>query len=128
VLGKGGEIFVLDMGEPVKIVDLATDMVRLSGKEVGRDIELSFTGLRPGEKLYEELLYDSEELISGGHKKIFLSRQSAPTMPSFEGRIERLLELCRAQETQGALDVLAELVPEYEPAENGARILCAKAG
>ena len=62
-LGKGGEVFVLDMGEPVRIVDLATDLIRLSGLEVGTDIEIRFTGMRPGEKLYEELFFDTESAL-----------------------------------------------------------------
>lgn len=118
-LGRGGEVFVLDMGRPVRILDLANDMIRLSGKEPGKDIEVVFTGLRPGEKLFEELGYDSEEVISSAHEKIFLSRQMPPVNPVFERRVDRLLDHCRAQETGAAVSLLEELVPEYRPAENG---------
>jgi FlaA1/EpsC-like NDP-sugar epimerase len=69
-LGEGGEVFVLDMGEPIKIVDLATDLVRLSGLEVGRDIEIHYTGIRPGERLYEEPFFRHEEVLPTGHPKV----------------------------------------------------------
>ena len=69
---KGGEIFVLDMGEPVKILDLATNMIRLSGYKPGKDIEIKFTGLRPGEKLYEELLMDEEGMTDTPNKLIHI--------------------------------------------------------
>ncbi|MBK1641173.1 polysaccharide biosynthesis protein [Chromatium okenii] len=74
VLGAGGEIFVLDMGEPIKIRYLAEQMIRLSGREPGRDIAITYTGLRPGEKLYEELFYASEALVATGHPKIRVAR------------------------------------------------------
>lgn len=73
-MAKGGEIFILDMGEPVKILNLAEDLIRLSGFEPYQDIDISFTGLRPGEKLYEELLLEEEGLINTGHDKIFIGR------------------------------------------------------
>ena len=72
--GTSGEIFVLDMGEPVKVVDLARDLIRLSGLEEGREIDLVFTGLRPGEKLYEELYNDAETRLPTRHAKIFRAR------------------------------------------------------
>ena len=74
VLGQGGEVFVLDMGEPVKIVDLARDLIRLSGLEVGRDIEIKFTGVRPGEKLYEELFFGAEMATPTTHPKVLRAR------------------------------------------------------
>ncbi len=77
-MGEGGEIFVLDMGEPVKIVDLAKDLIRLSGFEVGEDIAIEFTGLRPGEKMYEELLTHRETLGHTRHQKIFVAPPSEP--------------------------------------------------
>jgi FlaA1/EpsC-like NDP-sugar epimerase len=118
-IGNGSEIFVLDMGLPVRIVDLAQDMIRLSGKEPGRDIEIQFTGLRPGEKLFEELLYDSEALIEAGHDKIFLSRQGIPRIQRLERRVDGLMDVCRRQDISAAIAILQELVPEYRPADNG---------
>jgi FlaA1/EpsC-like NDP-sugar epimerase len=75
-MGEGGEVFVLDMGEPVRILDLAHDLIRLSGLEPGRDIEIRFTGLRPGEKLYEELFSSQENYARTHHEKIFVCSQS----------------------------------------------------
>jgi hypothetical protein len=69
-LGRGGEVFVLDMGEPIRIVDLASDLVRLSGLEVGRDIEIRYTGIRPGERLFEEPFFRHEEVLPTGHPKV----------------------------------------------------------
>jgi FlaA1/EpsC-like NDP-sugar epimerase len=76
VLGHGGEVFVLDMGEPVKIVDLAHDLIRLSGLQVDTDIEITFTGLRPGEKLYEELFFDAEQAAPTPHSKILCAKNA----------------------------------------------------
>ncbi len=76
-MAKGGEIFVLDMGEPVRILNLARDMIRLSGFEPGRDIEIKFTGIRPGEKLREELLTEEEGITATKHKRIFIAPASS---------------------------------------------------
>jgi FlaA1/EpsC-like NDP-sugar epimerase len=76
-IGKGGEVFVLDMGEPVRILDLATDLIRLSGLEVGSDIDIRFTGTRPGEKLYEELFFDSESALPTDHPKVLRAKNGA---------------------------------------------------
>lgn len=90
-MGEGGEVFVLDMGDPVKILDLACDLVRLSGLELGKDIEIVFTGMRPGEKLVEELLTAEEGTIATCHKRIFVARGDAV----LDGSIEEFLATCR---------------------------------
>lgn len=77
VLGKGSEIFVLDMGEPIKIRYLAEQMIKLSGLKLNEDIVIQYTGLRPGEKLYEELFHASEELVSTTHQKILQAKYRA---------------------------------------------------
>jgi FlaA1/EpsC-like NDP-sugar epimerase len=94
-LGLGGEVYVLDMGEPVRIVDLAQDLVRLSGLEPGTDIELQFTQPRPGEKLTEELFFGSEHASPTSHPKV-LSARSATRSPDARLKIERLVVAARA--------------------------------
>ncbi|MEG0372214.1 MAG: nucleoside-diphosphate sugar epimerase/dehydratase, partial [Clostridium sp.] len=89
-MAKGGEIFILDMGKPVKIIDLAKDLIRLSGLEPGRDIKINYTGLRPGEKLYEELLMDEEEIRNTEHKKIFIGKPGQYSFDDVTSKVETL--------------------------------------
>ncbi len=91
-LGKGGEIFALDMGEPVRIVDLAHDLIRLSGLQVGRDIDIEFTGLRPGEKLYEELFVSGERYERTPREKIFVARNGARPSASEHANLYAAME------------------------------------
>lgn len=93
-MGQGGEVFLLDMGEPVKIVDLAKNMIRLSGFEPNKDIRIEFTGLRPGEKLYEELLTAEEGTNTTTHKKIFEAALEDVDQEWLGREIERF-ETCR---------------------------------
>ena len=125
-MGKGGEIFILEMGEPVKILEMAKDLIRLSGKEPGRDIEIVFTGLRPGEKLYEELITEGEGIVKTAHEKIMVLRPNAKwkhweEKESFrkylEDSIEELLEAAARHEGNAIKQKLRELVPEYQPFE-----------
>ena len=95
-MGRGGEIFVLDMGEPVAIVDLATDMIRLSGLEVGRDIDIRFTGTRPGEKLHEELLLSNEESLHTKHPKILVAKSTESNLKEMQAVIAMLADLTDA--------------------------------
>jgi FlaA1/EpsC-like NDP-sugar epimerase len=87
-MGNGGEIFLFDMGEPVKIVDLATKMIKLAGLVPGKDINIEFTGLRPGEKLFEELLNKKEEVIPTHHKKIMIAKSSKVEFDFVNNEIE----------------------------------------
>ncbi|MBV8310008.1 MAG: polysaccharide biosynthesis protein [Planctomycetaceae bacterium] len=113
--GRGGEIFVLDMGEPVGIPDLARDLIRLSGLREDEDIEITFTGLRPGEKLHEELYDRGEEALPTPHPKIFLARHR-PCEP--EPLQDQLAELARRLDgpADEVVAALQRLVPEYRPA------------
>ena len=114
VIGEGGEIFVLDMGEPVKISYLAEQMIRLSGREPGPDLPIEYIGLRPGEKLYEELFYDSEDLIATDHPKIRVARGSDPLVElATADRLAVLARACDIQNSDAILAALAELVPGW---------------
>ena len=88
---KGGEIFILDMGEPVKILDLAKKMIRLSGHVPGEDIKIEFTGLRPGEKLYEELLIDDDNLVETANDRIFVAQMGEVDVDDISTKINRLI-------------------------------------
>jgi len=112
-MGEGGEIFVLDMGEPVKIVDLAEQMIRLTGLEPGRDIEIRFTGLRPGEKLYEELFHGSEPLAATTHAKIMLSGSREVDWEAMQRGLHTLREACATRDVRLLHRHLKELVPEF---------------
>jgi FlaA1/EpsC-like NDP-sugar epimerase len=120
VLGDGGEIFLLDMGEPVRILDLATAMIRLSGAEAHDDIEVRFTGLRPGEKLYEELVTDSEIAAPTSHPKIFkLREQNQRDWKTVQRKIMDLENLAMAGEAAAVSAGIRAVVPEYTPTNNG---------
>ncbi|MFQ5346172.1 MAG: polysaccharide biosynthesis protein, partial [Mariprofundus sp.] len=112
-MGEGGEIFVLDMGEPVKIVDLAEQMIRLTGLEPGKDIEIVFTGLRPGEKLYEELFHDSEMLGKTMHPKIMLSASREVDWERMQQQMKALRQACASRDIQLLHKELKQLVPEF---------------
>lgn len=111
---KGGEIFVLDMGKPVKIVDLATNLIKLSGYKPGEDIEIKFTGLRPGEKMYEELLMDEEGLKKTANKLIFIGKPIDFETDVFERQLEKLIADAK-KETTDIRSEIKEIVPTYQP-------------
>ena len=113
-MGKGGEIFILDMGEPVKIVDLAKDIIALSGLRVGEDIEIQFTGIRPGEKLFEELSVADEQADKTAHPKIFIGRLKARDLDDLDRRLARLTEIAGTGDEVGVRDMIGELVPEFD--------------
>ena len=115
---RGGEIFVLDMGEPVKIDDMARNLIRLAGYEPDVDIPIVYTGLRPGEKLYEERLMDEEGLKRTDNELISIAEPIQMDDAAFEGQLLRLDELSRA-ESPRIRDVVAEVVPTYHPERGG---------
>jgi FlaA1/EpsC-like NDP-sugar epimerase len=113
VNGQGGEIFVLDMGEPIKISYLAEQMIKLAGKELGRDITIEYTGLRPGEKLYEELFHASEQLSPTAHEKLFRARFRVLDWQELEQTMRLLHAACVAYQEDELLVLLKSLVPEF---------------
>jgi FlaA1/EpsC-like NDP-sugar epimerase len=111
VIGSGGEIFVLDMGEPVKIAYLAEQLILLSGKRPGVDIEIVYRGLRPGEKLHEELFYAEERLADTAHPKILLARSEQPDVDRLESTLAQLDKACRRHDEETIKTLLAGMIP-----------------
>lgn len=123
VIGGGGEVFMLEMGEAVRIVDLANDLIRLSGYEVGKDIEIAFTGLRPGEKLFEELFIPGEQYNKTQHAKILsLGNASRLVKDNIDREIEALCQAGDRNDANLIVSLLQQLVPEYIPGYSTANL------
>ena len=116
---EGGEIFVLDMGEPVKIYDLAKSLIELSGYTLGEDMEIEITGMRPGEKLYEELLMDEENLEETKHEKIFITEPMDLTMDDVEEKLDMFREIINNENTskEEIKETMKKCVPTYKEPE-----------
>ena len=112
-MGQGGEIFVLDMGEPVKIVDLAKELITLSGFRLGEDIEIVFSGTRPGEKLFEELSIKGENMQTTRHPKISIWRNITMDRNKLRVNIESLIEAAHTQDHDSVVIKIKKLIPEY---------------
>lgn len=124
-MGRGGEVFLLDMGEPTRIIDLARDLIRLSGMKEGEDIEISITGLRPGEKLFEELSGVGEDFGRTNHEKILVCKQNGIDKALANGwvpeefgqinwQVDQLVETARQGDAPQLVHLIAQLVPDYE--------------
>ncbi len=113
-MGRGGEIFVFDMGEPVKIADLAYKMIKLAGFIPGKDIKIDFVGLRPGEKLYEELLNNNEEVIKTHHKKIMISRVNNGNVHNVANRIDELITIASQNKNFSVVKEMKLIVKEFK--------------
>jgi FlaA1/EpsC-like NDP-sugar epimerase len=114
-MGNGGEIFVLDMGESVRIADLAEDMIRLSGLRIGKDIDVEFIGIRPGEKLYEELHIDGEKHTSTSHSKIMVATSAPRNLQHIRASIDAARTLT-ASDAAEIVALLGEIVPQFQRA------------
>jgi FlaA1/EpsC-like NDP-sugar epimerase len=118
VLGKGGEIFVLDMGEPIKISYLAEQMILLSGRIPGADIQIEYIGLRPGEKLYEELFHEMEHLQKTAHEKVFLALHREVNWHDLLDMLDKMKQACEGYDTAQLKSILGLLVPEHGKKEH----------
>lgn len=112
--GNGGEIFIFDMGKSVKIVDLAKKMVKLSGLQLGVDIQIKFTGLRPGEKLYEELLNDKENTVPTHHSQIMIAKVTEHCYDDVSVKISKLIEINYTHENMRIVKSMKEIIPEFK--------------
>ena len=112
-MGNGGEIFVFDMGDSVKIYDLAKKMIKLSGFELGKDMEIVEVGLRPGEKLYEELLTGKENTLETHHPKIMIAQTAVMDANSIQLAIERVRVALQSNDNLALVSSLKSLVPEF---------------
>jgi FlaA1/EpsC-like NDP-sugar epimerase len=126
-MGTDSEIFVLDMGEPVRIVDLAVNMIRLAGLEPYKDVDIRFTGLRPGEKLFEEINCSDELMLRTCHDKIRIFQQAPPEWTAVAAWLDRLRSLLGKRSEEAILNHLRELVPEYQTGEKVVPLRCAAA-
>lgn len=118
-MASGGEIFILHMGQPVKIVDLARDLIRLSGLEPDEDIQIEFTGLRPGEKKYEEFLIDERFTDETTHDKIYIEKPTSYGMDRLHRNLSRLIEVLKTDDDEQMVKVLQDIVPTYHPNRPG---------
>ena len=123
-MGKNGEIFVLDMGEPMRILDLAAEMIRLAGMEPGVDIELKTIELRPGDKLHEEILTHEEGVSATKHRKIFVAQPDRVDSKSLNEAIDQLESHCERTDRTEILRILQQLVPSYTPSSYWKIQLC----
>lgn len=113
-MGDGGEVFVFDMGESIKIINLAKKMITLSGMRVDRDIEIKFTGLRPGEKLYEELLRTDENTLPTHHPKILIAKVNVPSYSYMDVQMNLMQELLEGGNNNELVSKIKEVIPEYK--------------
>ena len=113
----GGEVFILDMGEPVRIVNLAENLIRLAGLEPYKDIDIVFSGLRPGEKLFEELLMNEEGIKKTDNRKIFIGNQSYENDENFRTQYKELVAAAESNDRQKTIEALKKAVPTYKPKE-----------
>ena len=117
-MGSGGEIYLFDMGDAVKIRALAEELIRLSGLQPYEDIDIIYTGLRPGEKLYEELLLEDEGVLPTSHNKICIAQSSTSVHSELVENIDALVAAAKALDLAGVKEKLQQIVPEYAPAVN----------
>ena len=112
-MGDGGEIFVFDMGESIKIIDLAHKMIQLAGLEIDKDIKIKIIGLRPGEKMFEETLNINESTSKTHHPKILIGKVSVVNLSEINKSIEKLIMFIKTQQNDEIIKQMKEIIPEY---------------
>ncbi|HEU5023228.1 MAG TPA: polysaccharide biosynthesis protein, partial [Bryobacteraceae bacterium] len=117
-MGRGGEVFVLDMGDPVRIVDLARNLILLSGLRPNEDIRIEFTGTRPGEKLYEEVCHLEEGTVATPHEKVRVFAANALRQPDIKACLADLREGCESRDAASVVLALKKAIPDYTPSEH----------
>ncbi len=114
-MGEGGEIFILEMGTPVRIGQMARDLIQLCGKEPDTEIEIKYTGLRPGEKMYEELITEGEGIVSTSHEKIMVLRGNGASLADLQESLKNLKQFASTHDADGIKAELGKVIPEYTP-------------
>ncbi len=114
-MGAGGEIFILKMGKSIKIAEMAKDLITMSGKELNKDIDIKFTGLRPGEKLYEELITEGEGIVDTKHEKIMVLKGDGKEYSELEKPLQNLAEAAQSHDAKSIKKILSQIIPEYIP-------------
>jgi FlaA1/EpsC-like NDP-sugar epimerase len=117
-MGRDGEVFVLDMGDPIRILDLAESVIRLSGYAPYRDIEILETSIRPGEKLFEEILTNREDFTRTSHERLFIAKQDRLAYGDLGGAVPRLQRAVRTSDWGTAIAIMREFVPEFSPGDH----------
>ncbi|HIJ89671.1 MAG: polysaccharide biosynthesis protein [Desulfobulbaceae bacterium] len=118
-MGEGGEVFILEMGTPVRIGQMARDLIQLCGKEPDTEIEIRYTGLRPGEKMYEELITEGEGIVKTGHEKIMVLRGNAASLEDLHESLENLKRFASTHDAEGIKAELVKVIPEYTAQVSG---------
>jgi FlaA1/EpsC-like NDP-sugar epimerase len=113
-MGNGGEIFIFDMGEPVKIIDLAKKMIRLAGFTPNKEIEIKIVGLRPGEKLFEELLHDTSKTLPTHHEKILIAIEINDNPEIIKKEIDKLINKIKSASNEDIVSKMKTIVPEFK--------------
>lgn len=116
--GSNAEVYILKMGTPIRIAEMARDLIRISGFRPEADIKIEYTGLRPGEKLYEELITEGEDVVPTAHKKIMVLNGQESDLTVLSGNIDKLVALAEQQDNEKIRELLQEMLPEYLPARN----------
>jgi FlaA1/EpsC-like NDP-sugar epimerase len=125
-MGSGGEIFILKMGQPVKIINLARDLIKLMGYEPDIDIKITYSGLRPGEKLFEELITEGEGIVPTAHDKIMVLKSNGDMDMVGEDGLNELFARSMEYDAKGIKNLLRRIIPEYQPDENADPVIRAK--